>query len=241
MFTFYFFHERFMKDLSLCYELFHFWKSNSSMLREFYNFDALNFLQYLKFPGMQRQGLKTFVFFVLHISCCSSLCHKHGEVIFVYLQALRWSTRLHHRAASQQRGRNVMKCQPASHHVLARSEAKVSGQISLYNRQDEKQQPQSHAVCTLRHNEGRVCVMFSLEIKLLHCAPKIYMEGCLSCKKLCKSLHIFLTQIFRVHWEVKHNLVLWSNDSIINEEIIQSGIIGLNNLLNCQCVINRLA
>lgn len=53
---------------------------------------------------------------------------------------------------------------------LAPSEAKVSGQISLYNRQDEKQQPQSDAVCTLGHNGGRMSVMFSPVIKTFHYA-----------------------------------------------------------------------
>lgn len=52
---------------------------------------------------------------------------------------------------------------------LAPSEEKVSGQISLYNRQDEKQ---SDAVCTLGHNGGRACVMLSPVMKPLEYAMK---------------------------------------------------------------------
>lgn len=35
------------------------------------------------------------------------------------------------------------------------SEAKVCGQISSHNGQDDKQQPQSHALCTLTHRRGK--------------------------------------------------------------------------------------
>lgn len=51
-------------------------------------------------------------------------------------------------------------CQPASHQVFfflpAPSEAKVSGQISLYNRQDEKQQPPSDAVRSASDTMGAI-------------------------------------------------------------------------------------
>lgn len=43
---------------------------------------------------------------------------------------------------------------------LAPSKAKVSDQISLYNRQDEKQQPQSDAACTLGHNGATYACCF---------------------------------------------------------------------------------
>lgn len=94
--------------------------------------------------------LQTIVF-VFYISCCSSLCQKTA----------RWylgNCRLWGRAPDSTRAPGVSKGK-RRHDVstritscLAPSKAKVSGQISLYNRQDEKQQPQSDVVCALGHN-----------------------------------------------------------------------------------------
>lgn len=56
--------------------------------------------------------------------------------------------------ASREEGRGDVSADITSR--LAPSKSKVSSQISLYNRQDEKQKPQSDAVCTLGNNGGYI-------------------------------------------------------------------------------------
>lgn len=93
-----------------------------------------------------------------HISCSSSLCQKFKKKT---KKTVRWylaDSRLWGSAPGSTRAPAVSKGEER-HDVsasissrLAPSKAKVSDQISLYNRQDEKQQPQSDAACTLGHN-----------------------------------------------------------------------------------------
>lgn len=114
---------------------------------------------------------------VFRISCCSSLCQKKTTMRWYLGNCGLWggapdSTRAP--GVSEGEGRHDVSASITSR--LAPSKAKVSGQISLYNRQDEKQQPQSDAVCTLRHNGGHICVMFSPTIKPFQYAMKIHLE-----------------------------------------------------------------
>lgn len=121
----------------------------------------------LFFPSMQRWGS----FIVRPVdNCVSGFSHfmlffplsKKREMIFGELQATRQSTRLHQSAQSQQREeRHDVSAGITSR--WAPSKAKVSGQISSYNGQDDKRQPQSDAVLNLIDTIGGcICGTFSL-------------------------------------------------------------------------------
>lgn len=59
------------------------------------------------------------------------------------------------------KGRDVMMCQPASHHVWLPARRRSPAKSVYIIDRMEKQQMQSDAVCTLGHNGDYRCVMFS--------------------------------------------------------------------------------